>query len=165
MSRMRAGPVVVNSTPLVALWAIKRLDLLREIFGEVLIPQAVHDEFLAAETGQRAAALATAAWIKPVALAFPGRALDFTGLDRGEAEVIALADERQASLVVIDERRGRRHAIRLGLPVTGTIGLLLLGKEEGLLDEIGPLLTHFQTIGLYLHRDLIRQALVAAGEA
>lgn len=164
MSPMRAGPVVVNSTPLVALWAIRRFDLLRDLFGAVLIPHAVQDEFLAVASDERSRSLASASWIQPAALTFPGRALDFVGLDRGEAEVLALADERQASLVVIDERRGRRYAIRLGLPITGTIGLLLLGKQEGLLDEIGPILTQFQTIGLYLHKDLIHQALTAADE-
>jgi len=121
-----AGPVIVNSTPLIALWSVRRLELLRDLFGEVLIPQAVHDEFLAVEPAARAQALTHATWIKPAFLAFPNRALEFNGLDRGEAEVLALADERQASVVVIDERRARRYATRLGIPVTGTIGLLIL---------------------------------------
>jgi predicted nucleic acid-binding protein len=116
-----AGPVIVNSTPLIALWSVMRLELLRDLFGEVLIPQAVHDEFLAVEPAAWAQALTHATWIKPAFLAFPNRALEFNGLDRGEAEVLALADERQASVVVIDERRARRYATRLGIPVTGTI--------------------------------------------
>ena len=159
-----AGPVIVNSTPLIALWSVNRLELLRDLFGEVLIPQAVHDEFLAVEPAARAQALTHATWIKPTFLAFPNRALEFNGLDRGEAEVLALADERQASVVVIDERRARRYATRLGIPVTGTIGLLILAKQDGLVDAVGPLLERLQAIGLYLHRDLVRHALITAGE-
>ncbi len=54
---MRAGPVILNNTPLVGLWLLDRLDLLREIFGHVLIPQAVRDEFLAMDPAPRRQAL------------------------------------------------------------------------------------------------------------
>jgi predicted nucleic acid-binding protein len=50
---MPDGPVVLNNTPLVALWAIGRLDLLRDLFGEILVPQAVESEFLAQEPAGR----------------------------------------------------------------------------------------------------------------
>lgn len=52
---MPAGPVIANNTPLVALWAIGRLDLLRSLFGEILIPEAVREEFLAVERRRRGA--------------------------------------------------------------------------------------------------------------
>jgi predicted nucleic acid-binding protein len=57
--------------------------------------------------------------------------LAYTGLDEGEASVLALAEELDASLVIVDERKGRRYAKRLGLAVTGTMGILLLAKEQG----------------------------------
>jgi len=56
----------------------------------------------------------------------------YIGLDQGEAEVLALAEAHPPRLVVIDELRGRRYAQRLGLPLTGTLGILLLAKERGL---------------------------------
>lgn len=63
---MPVRPVVLNNTPLVALWAIGRLDLLRQLFGEVLIPEAVRDEFLAHEVGEdvgeRSRSLEAASW-------------------------------------------------------------------------------------------------------
>ena len=59
-------------------------------------------------------------WIKSTALENPRQALVYVGLDRGKAEVLALACERSARLVIIDERRGRQYARRLGLPLTGT---------------------------------------------
>lgn len=66
---MPARPVVVNNTPLVALWVLERLDLLRELFDEVLIPEAVADEFLATEGAARRVALDEAPWIRVVPLA------------------------------------------------------------------------------------------------
>jgi predicted nucleic acid-binding protein len=64
---MPAGPVVSNNTPLVALWSLDALHLLRALYGEVLIPLAVRDEFLDFAPVLRADALAGAHWIKPVA--------------------------------------------------------------------------------------------------
>jgi len=162
---MPVRPVIANNTPLVALWVLGRLDLLRELYGEIWIPQSIYDEFLATDRAIRRAALQNTPWIKVVPLASPQRARVYTGLDQGEAEVLALAEECSARLVIIDELRGRRYAQRLGLPLTGTLGLLLLSKEKGLIPRMAPLLTELQDAGLYLAPDLIAQALRRADEA
>ena len=161
---MHVGPVIVNNTPLVALWVLGRLDLLRELYDEVLIPQAVYEEFVATERAVRQAALESAPWIRPVSLANPQRARVYMGLDLGEAEVLALAEERAARLVIIDELKGRRYAQRLEMPLTGTLGLLLLAKERGLVADLAPLLVELQEAGLYLGAALINRALRLAGE-
>lgn len=157
-------PVVLNNTPLVALWAIGRLDLLRDLFREVLIPRAVEDEFLAVETVARQYALREAPWVRSVPLAEPRRALVYVGLDQGEAEVLSLAEEREARLVVIDERRARRFAERLGIPLTGSLGILLLAKEAGLIESVSVWLSKLQEEGLFLAPSLIRKTLEVAGE-
>jgi predicted nucleic acid-binding protein len=161
---MPAGPVISNNTALVALWVLGHLDLLRQLYGEVLIPQAVYDEFVATERALRQAALENAPWIKPVPLANPQRARVYIGLDQGEAEVLALAEERAARLVIVDELKGRRYAQRLELSLTGTLGLLLLAKEKCLVAELAPLLAELQDAGLYLDPDLVAQVLCLAGE-
>ncbi|MBM4466875.1 MAG: DUF3368 domain-containing protein [Chloroflexi bacterium] len=161
---MHVGPVIVNNTPLVALWVLGRLDLLRELYGEVLIPQAVYEEFVATEHTVRQTALENAPWIRPVSLANPQRARVYIGLDLGEAEVLALAEERAARLVIIDELKARRYAQRLEMPLTGTLGLLLLAKERGLVANLAPLLAELQEAGLHLSTTLIDRALRLAGE-
>ncbi|HEX2643847.1 MAG TPA: DUF3368 domain-containing protein [Thermoanaerobaculia bacterium] len=161
---MPDGPVVLNNTPLVALWSIGRLDLLRELFGEVIIPLAVEAEFLAIDRSVREKSLADAPWVRTVGLAQPRRALAFAGLDQGEAEVLALAEERDARLVVLDERKARRFAERLELPLTGTLGLLLSAKETGLIDSVALLIDSIRDAGLYLRNDLVRRVLELAGE-
>jgi predicted nucleic acid-binding protein len=162
---MPAGPVIANNTPLVALWVLGRLELLRDPFGEVLIPLAVHEEFLATKRTLRQVALDSAGWIKAVPLANPQRVRVYTGLDRGEAEVLAPAEEWNARLVIVNERRGRRYAQRLGLPLTGTMGVLLLAKETGLLADLSTLLLALQESGLYLHPDLVDEVRRMAGES
>lgn len=157
-------PVISDNTPLVALWVLGRLDLLRDLYGEVLIPQAVHDEFIATEEARRQSALNSAPWIKVASVSNTKRVLLYIGLDRGEAEVLALAEEQTARLVIIDERKGRRYAKRLGLPLTGTLGILLLAKEKGLLPALAPLIEELQKAGLHLGTKLVKKVLKLAGE-
>ncbi len=157
-------PVIANNTPLAALSPLGRLDLLRDLFDELLIPAAVHDEFLATEHDQRQAQLQDAPWLKVAEVINPRHAMFNTGLDRGESEVLALAAERQARLVIMDDRRGRRFARRLGFRVTGTVGLLVLAKKEGLLESVEPPLLELQENGFYLGPSLIADVLSAAGE-
>jgi predicted nucleic acid-binding protein len=157
--------VVVNSTPVITLAIVDQLSLLRDLYETVLIPTAVHQEVQAGGPNRAGAPqLAAAPWIKAVSLRDPRRADLLSDLDRGEAEVIALAQERHADLVVIDERLGRRHAKRLGLSLTGTLGVLLKAKREGLLSEIGPIVRAIRDQGVRLGDALVGEVLVIAGE-
>ena len=161
---MPARRVVVNSTPLVAFWAIGRLDILHSIFGEIVIPPAVREEFLSTEKETRRRTLRDESWIRVVELKNPNRTGAFATLDEGEAQVLALAEEQNALLVLIDERKARRYAERLKLPLSGTPGVLLLAKEEKIIPAIAPLLKKIQEAGLYLHEELVKQVLEMAGE-
>jgi predicted nucleic acid-binding protein len=112
----------------------------------------------------RESALADAPWVRSVALAHPRRALSYAGLDPGEAEVLALAEERDARLIVVDERKARRFAERLDLPLTGTLGILLSAKEAGLIESVRLWIDKITEAGLYLRPDLVQRVLVLAGE-
>lgn len=161
---MPVQPVIVNNTPLVALWVLNRLDLFRDLYGSAWIPEAVKDEFVATETTARRIALLQAPWIQVVPVSNPRLPLTYIGLDQGEAEVLALALEHSARLVIIDERKGRRYAQRLGLALTGTLGVLLLAKQEQLILKIAPLLEQLEQSGLHLSSDLTRKVLALAQE-
>ena len=161
---MQEKPVIVNNTPIVALWLLEQLSLLRELYTEIWIPPAVKDEFLEIKPIVRQASLDGAPWIKTVRLTHPQSALTYAGLHRGEASVLTLAKEHNARLVIIDERKAGRYAQRMGLQVTGTIGVLLLAKEKGLIDAIKPPVAELQAHGLYLSSELVDKALQLTGE-
>ncbi len=163
-SKPSTGPVILNNTPLVALWSIGHLMLLHDLYREIIIPQAVYEEFLATERTVRQTALNEASWIKITPLADPRQALVYIGLDQGEAEVLALANERSARLVIIDELKGRRYAKRLGLPLTGTVGVLLAAKHHGLIPALAPLINQLLKEGLFLAPELVKKVLELAGE-
>lgn len=157
--------VVVNTAPIISLSLVRRLDFLRDLYQEVLIPPAVRQEALrggAREIG--VSDLQRADWIRTAPLQDPRRADLLSDLDRGEAEVLALAQESNADLVVIDERLGRRHARRLGINLTGTLGVLLRAKKQGLVSEIRPLVERIHRGGIYLSQRLIEEALRLAEE-
>ncbi|MDA0838258.1 MAG: DUF3368 domain-containing protein [Planctomycetota bacterium] len=86
-------------------------------------------------------------------------------LDAGEAEALALAEEIKASAVLIDEAAGRASAVQNGLPVIGTLGILLRAKERGLIDAIRPLLDSLQKdLGFFIGASLRDFILQQAGE-
>ncbi len=86
-------------------------------------------------------------------------------LDLGEAEAITLAMDLGADLLIIDERLGRRHAQRIGLGITGSVGILLKAKKLGKLDQVKPFITELRAKGIRLNNALIDQALKLANEA
>ncbi|MBI5303457.1 MAG: DUF3368 domain-containing protein [Chloroflexi bacterium] len=85
-------------------------------------------------------------------------------LDRGEAEAIVLAQELGADLVIIDERIARKHARRLGLKLTGTLGVLLEAKEHGFISAVKPLIEELVQGGIRLGADVIEESVRLAGE-
>ena len=161
---MPENPGISNNSPLVALWHLDRLSLLRDLYTEVWIPQGVEKEFLGTKKKSRQEALNKAPWIKTVDLVDSEKASIYNRLDSGEAAVLALANEHEARLVIIDEKKARQEILKIGLPFKGTVGILLDAKEEGLVDEIKPLLITLQEKGMYLDESLIAYALREAGE-
>ena len=162
---MPIQPVISNNSPLVGLLGLNLLSLLRDLYTEVWIPRKVEKEFLRKDPIVRREALENAPWIKTVDLTDPQTASVHAELDDGEAEALALANEHDARLVLLDEKKGRQKAKKIGLTVKGIAGILLEAKEEGLIDVIKPLLIRLQDNGVYLSESLINNALRDADEA
>ena len=162
--RMTEKPVISNTSPLIGLSGINLLSLYRDIYTEVWIPREVENEFLAINTDLHRSILTNSPWIKTVDLENPNISLEYSGLDAGEAEVIALAKEHDARLVIIDDQLARQEALNVGLQVKGIVGVLLEAKEVELIDTVKPLLFALQENGIYLGNALIEHALRVAGE-
>ena len=105
-----------------------------------------------------------ATWLEKQTLAIPISAYLKNALDPGEASVIQLAMEKQIHLVAIDERVGRRMARLCGLKLTGSVGILLRAKKEGLLPNVKMALQRMQAQGIWLSQTVIDFALTEARE-
>ena len=159
--------VVSNTSPLVNLAAVGQLELLQRLYDKVVIPQSVHDEIVIAGAGQPGAIeIATFDWIETRQVA--GRNLVASlqlELDDGEAEAIALTVELKADLILLDERKGRVIAARLGLRFIGLLGMLVEAKHRGLISAVRPIMNDLiGKAGFWIGQELYDYILQVAEE-
>ncbi len=149
--------VVSNSSPIIALERIGRLDLLRAVFPELIVPPAVAEEI-----GRTAL---PHSWLAVRALGKgPDSRTISGGLGAGEREAISLALELGHVRVLLDDQAARRVARELGLPVVGTLGTLLAAKRKGLMRAIRPDLEKLRAAGFFMSTELFRRLLRLANE-
>jgi predicted nucleic acid-binding protein len=158
--------VVSNTSPMTSLAAISQIDLLRSLYGTVIIPQAVYDELTSLPDQPGGAEARSFSWIL-TRQASDRKLVEslLAELDQGEAEAIALALESPADLLLIDERIGRAVAQRFELKVTGTVGVLVEAKHQGLIVAVKPILDDLIDRGRFrVSASLYRAVLVSVGE-
>ena len=159
--------IIGNATPLIAFARIGQLQLMRKVIRQLVIPSAVAEEvtnYRGSTAGK--ISLKEESWIHVEELQSEEQMrLLLPTLDRGEAEVIALALERRAKLVLIDELTGRKVAESLQLKVTGSVGLLIQAKQLGELSAIKPLLEAMHEAGIYFSQRFINAVLKHVEEA
>lgn len=162
--------VVSNTSPIMNLALVGVLDLLRQQFGEVVIPTAVVDELKLDTdypgTGEIRAAM-TAGWLKQVNLEDDrvARALR-RELDDGEAEAIALALQLKIESILMDERDGRSVAKSMGLVPIGVIGVLVRAKQNGSINSVKDTLNKLKDdAGFYIADSLFQNILSEIGES
>lgn len=132
--------IVSNTTPIISLLKLGRLELLQKIYSQIYIPAAVYKEIEAGKTKGYYQDLSQLKWIKITEIQDKQAVKFFLDLDAGEAEAIVLATELNADLIILDEKLGRFHAKHADLKVTGTIGILVKAKAKGFIKELKPLL-------------------------
>ena len=157
--------VVVNSTPLIALSKVGLLHIFRELYGEIIIPQAVFHEVTAKNDVVNQLITENLDWIHIVSAEHNRDRRMYTAkLHDGEVEVMIIAQEIAADLVVIDDGAARKTADYLGLPLTGTLGVLLRAKERGAIQRIKPIIVDMESQGIYYSERLKAVIQRVAGE-
>lgn len=153
--------IISNATPLIAFARIGQLHLLKEIVGELTIPPAVYRELVEYPSDQPGAInLEQEFWIQTKALESEEQVrLLLPSLDRGEADVIALALELHPQLVLIDELTGRNVARSLNLNISGSVGILIQAKQQNKIVAVRPLLEHMLQQGIYFSSAFVRAVL------
>lgn len=151
--------VVADASPLIALARIGRLELLRDVFGTLYLPDAVWREVVEAGMERIGAdAVLHAGWIERRSVA-DGTLVTVLRRDlgAGEAEASVLARETGPALLLMDERMGRASARRLGLRVTGLVGVLSEARERGLMADAEAVVEALhQRAGFWLSDELRR---------
>lgn len=156
---------IVNASPIITLAKADHLALLTELADEILLPDAVVSEILAAPGSDPARQAVENGWGQRVSGVNIPTALLEWGLGAGETAVLAIALAQGASTVVLDDAQGRKCARTLGLPVIGTLGVVLRAKHMGHVESAALILQDLRSAGLYLDDATITLALQhAVGE-
>ena len=160
--------VVSNTSPLSNLAIVGRLALVRDQFGSVLVPAAVHRELIQLRHPTAARLLDAAfndGWLLVTPLREPVPGYLGAGLHSGEAEALALALERRANLVLIDDGDARKRATDAGLQITGVLGILLRARRSGQIPSLREEIRRLRgEARFFVARRLEKELVAAAGE-
>lgn len=156
--------VVSDTTAITNLLKVKLLLIIKGLYGQILIPEAVYSE-LAALSSQKKI-IDTNDWIKVVEIKNQVLYHELRQtLDQGESEAIVLALEVNSDFLIIDEAKGRKIARSYGIKIIGLLGILVLAKEEGLINKIKPYLEDLRNnMGFRVGDKLFEEILSQVGE-
>ncbi|MGH1433593.1 MAG: DUF3368 domain-containing protein [Lewinella sp.] len=147
--------VISDASCLIALEDIGELRILHGLFSQVVVTDIVREEIQAE----------LPSWIK-VSKDYEARELEILKLelDMGEASAIALALKNPGSRIILDERKGRKVAKRLGLKVIGTLGLIVKAKQKGIIPSGKEVLNKLENHGFWLSQRMKKSLLIKLGE-
>ncbi len=158
--------IVSDTTPLSELAKVGQLNLLRDVFGRVIIPEEVYNE-VTTGTHPAVSGVQSATWIEVRSVSDTQKVSALQGatnLDLGECAAIILAEELDVDQLLIDDLAARRVALSRNLPVIGTIGTLLLAKDQGLVPSVKEVLDALIAQGKRISQQLYQETLLTAQE-
>jgi uncharacterized protein len=158
--------VVCDSSILIGLAKIGKLDLLREIFSKISVPEEVICEVVKKGAGKAGSErIKDAHWIEIIPVKDKTQVdLLMISLDKGEAEVLALAKQLEANLILVDEEKARKSAVIAGYDVMGLLGLFILAKKLGFIDQVRPLVAELRKNKFRISDRVVSETLKRAGE-
>lgn len=159
---MSEGLVISDSGPIFSLAVIDKLSILEVVFDEIAIPKAVWEEITKDKETE---------YYDRIAGFFKDRVRIISGfneltfvMDYGESESVVLYREINANYLLIDDKKARRIAENLGINCIGTIGVLSVAKDKGLVEELRPLFEQFLNHNRYYGLNLLNSILTKYGE-
>ena len=160
--------VVSNTTPIIALAKINKLEILEYLFGRIYISEGVYKELISNKKFIFEIEQITKSSFIIVKEAKNRLAVELIqkmhGLNMGESESIILFKELGGDLLIMDEKKGRKVASSLDIELTGTLGILLKAKQEGIIIELKPLLEKLIESNIRISHKLYKEILKSANE-
>jgi len=160
-----ADAAVANASPLILLSRARHFELLRVAAASVFVPEPVLGEIEAKGRDDiTVLAVRQAPWVTVVPASPVSTEIAEWELGGGESSVLQWAREHAGSLALLDDLEGRRCAESLGIPVLGTVGLVLLARRRGIVPLARPVLEQLIAVGMYLSERTLTAALRRVGE-
>lgn len=155
--------VVSNTTPIIAFAKINRLEILEYLFGRIYISEGVYKELISNKKFIFEIEQITKSSFIIVKEAKNRLAVELIqkmhGLNMGESESIILFKELGGDLLIMDEKKGRKVASSLDIELTGTLGILLKAKQEGIIIELKPILEKLIESNIRISHELYKEIL------
>ena len=161
---MKCKTVIADASTLIGLLRIGQLSLLEKLFGKIIIPKGVYGE-VAVERKEGSDVFKKSPFFivknveDRVSIGFL-----MPSFGKGEAEVLALAKEEKADLILLDEKRARKTARRAEFKVMGILGILVMSKSKGFISSVKPFIEELNRQGFRLSEKVIKRTLKEAGE-
>ncbi|MDR1565404.1 MAG: DUF3368 domain-containing protein [Oscillospiraceae bacterium] len=153
--------IVSDTTPIISLLKIEKLYLIQKLYDSITIPSAVYNELLAKDSFPNEIVMIKSCDFIQVNDVKNQSAVKLlaaaTGLDKGESEAIALFEEINADLLLVDERKARFIAKNLNINTIGTLGILIESKKLGFISELRPLLEKLIENNIHISEDLFNK--------
>jgi len=156
--------IISDSSPLISLAVIGKLNILENLYKEIYVPAAVYEEVVRVDKP----------FSKELKQFLNGRTKSvknkmaveilLSDIGAGEAEAIVLALEQQPDIILIDDLKARKFAKISGLNIIGTMGILLKAKKEGLIKELKPLISELLLRDIRISTKIIEITLQTAQE-
>lgn len=140
--------IIVNTSCLIALYKINRIDLLCKLYKKVLVPEEVYEEFSSLQLPCMSIVKSKEERKKIF--------IDVLNLGKGEASAISLALET-GNICIIDDLRARKMALNIGIRITGTIGVLLIAEKKGFIQSAYEDLKTLKGKGFYVSEALLKK--------
>ncbi len=156
--------VIGDSSALVALSICEALPLLESLFEKIYVPEAVYKEVSIKGKSEADALTDYLGTRIKIVETDKIQVMNGANLGTGEQEAIALYKSLSADLLIIDDARAKKIAYANGLEVMGSVGVLLLAKQRGLLKNIRPMLNLLAVSDIHLGSNIIEKALKLAAE-
>lgn len=150
---------ILNASPLIILGRVNLEDLLLKLADEVVVPLAVSVEVQAGPPNDRARQALAVGRFRVVDTPAPPAELLAWDLGAGETAVLSLALVEPGWVAILDDAAARRCARSFGTPVKGTLAVILLAKQRGLIPSAKDVLRQLQAVGFHLDDALIRKVL------
>ncbi len=159
---MKKGVVIADSGPIISLVLVNRLDILDAIFSDIRIPQAVWEEITANPS---------LPFFNKLSTYFKDKTLNIKGFNEltfimgyGESESVILYNELQADFLLIDDKKARNIAENFGITCIGTLGLLAIAKDKGVIEELKPIFEKFIANKRFYSLNLLNSILIKKKE-
>ncbi len=168
MEKKKRIKVICNSSPIIGLAKVDRLDIIEKLYEEIIVPEAVFDELITKGRDKDKTTEINELIDQNIVIVQKVNNRELIralrkDLDYGESEVIALAIELQADLVILDEKDARDLAEFHHLKKVGLLGILIRAKERGLIQSVKEYMDKLIKAGFRIDENLYE--LIALGDS